>query len=244
MSMRWILVFSLLLVAGCGAQPGSQPDASATAVVVEEAARPSIAPGTSESSPTPSPTPKPKPTDTPEPTDTPNPTASPTLPPTPTPTRTLISDELRQEAEATYKRIVFIQFNATDLAETARQRAAGEISALEAGLARLVTFNLIQLVEDFAYEAQPPAALETAWEKALTVHEETKTIGAQWFREEMEASGVAEGMISVLERADASEKAAAQVLIDQYGVDRASVEKLRLKTVEEVRALGSGTPTP
>jgi len=146
-------------------------------------------------------------------------------------------DKLRQVAEATYKRIVYIQLYAQDLAEIARQRAAGEISALEAGVARLTTFDLIQAVEEIFDEAQPPAVLESAWEQALEVHEDTKAICAQWLDEEIDSSEVAETLGSVLDRADVSVQEAAQVLIDHYGFDTTSVEELRQQAVQEIRQL-------
>lgn len=177
---------------------------------------------------------------TPSPTSsvTPTPPATPSLAPSPLP------DDLSESIKQSYLAIFLIRVDAELVNEAADRTQSGDLTGFDQVGALLAIAAVMEGVDQSLPEITPPEPLQTYWEEARSVHEQTKEILGDWFNDELDSAEVLIRMESVLLTAEGIIENVEETLARDFGFDLEQLTEERQEILESLPEIFESTSTP
>lgn len=136
-----------------------------------------------------------------------------------------------------------IQANLELMGLVAADVAAGTSPPLIAGVNRLAVVYSIDKADKGLASVPAPQPLGATWASALSIHNQTKTIMARWFRQEIVSTEVIEEITPLREEMANVAAEMDRVLVETYGFDAADVAAEREELLASLPDFFA-TPTP
>lgn len=155
----------------------------------------------------------------------------------PTPLPTVISGQALQA----YRTMLIIQANTELLREAAIETAAsgGEGNLQDSELLRALTLSVVSADELFV-QVQAPDGANLLWQRAIFAHQEIKEVLGSWMQGEADALLVVDALAPVILDIQRDVHEMEELLVAEYGFERAALERERQTLVEVMLEMMGG----
>ncbi len=131
-----------------------------------------------------------------------------------------------------YQLLVLAQANAILLDETAQRWESGLLGDVHLMSALIALNATMMTLDDVALDISTPALLAPELRDAMLLSAATNAVVERWLRGEIDAAGVKEEMVTILEGFEAVVLAAEQGLTSGYSFDQAHLSHIQSSTLE------------
>ena len=190
-------------------------------------------------------TPTPTATRTPLPTYTETPTVTLTMTPIPTTTLTPIPADITEAIYQLYTGLVYVQFEANLVNDTASKVVSGELLGFDIYQAVIGCVDVVNGVDNGIAPIRPLPLLTDRWKEGLFVHGKVKDTLNLWFNQKTLAPDVIGVIKPLLTYIEITLTKTDDIVSSQYGINKDYLAKTRQDALNTIQILyTTKTPTP